>query len=136
MTSETTPVAIARIDRFALWTGRLERLRDFYARQLGAQASPIHVDPGSGLRAVLLDFRGVGLELIEPPTVAEHPRRAARVGLLLHRSFARLRRRRRPAHRTPGRGRPPGRRAAAAVLGGAYRSVVLDPDGNRVELTV
>jgi hypothetical protein len=73
MTSETTPVAIARIDRVALWTARLEQLRDFYAGQLCAQASPSHVDPGSGLPALLPDFSGVGLELIEPPTVAEQP---------------------------------------------------------------
>jgi hypothetical protein len=52
------------LERLALSTGRLERLRDFYTDRLGAQASPLYDDPVRGGRAVFLDFCGVGLELI------------------------------------------------------------------------
>jgi lactoylglutathione lyase len=58
---------IARIDRLALHSRRLERLRDVYTRELGAQASPPHQEPDSGRRAVFLEFCGAGLEPIEPP---------------------------------------------------------------------
>lgn len=136
MSSHSRSVPIARIERVALWTDQLGRLRDFYAHWLGAQASPIHVDPGSGLRAVLLDFCGVGLELIVPPTLAEHPpekRGSGHPYIALSLGSADAVDRLTTGLAAAGHQviEPPRR-----SWEGAYRSVVLDPDGNRVELTV
>jgi hypothetical protein len=50
MTFDTTPLAIARIDRVTLWTDQLERLREFYQHGLGAPAAPVYVEPAEGGR--------------------------------------------------------------------------------------
>jgi hypothetical protein len=50
MTSDTAQSPIARIERVALQTEQLERLRDFYACRLGAQASPVYQEPDAGRR--------------------------------------------------------------------------------------
>jgi lactoylglutathione lyase len=131
-----TPVTIARIDRLALWTTRLEPLRDFYAAQLGAQASAVYERPDGAGRAVFLDFCGVGLELIEPPAGAEPPTLPQVAGCpyiafglgsadAVDRLTARLAE---AGHQVI---EPPHRTGE-----GPYQSAVLDPDGNRVELTV
>ena len=128
---------IAQIEHIALATNDLESLCDFY-RRLGGVASPLSRDPEDGLHSCVLDFCGVRLEVSERP----HSRHAAagdgRSQGLLHLGFAlgsadavdeltrvlaaagyRVLQ---PPHRTGERGR--------------YESVVLDPDGNRIELTV
>jgi lactoylglutathione lyase len=135
MNSKTRSAPIARIDRVALWTTRLERLRDFYAGQLGAQASPLYDRAGAG-RAVFLDFCGVGLELIEPPAGVGSPTRRKGPGWAyiafglgsadaVDRLTTRLAAKGYPVIELPHRNSE-----------GCYQSAVLDPDGNRVELTV
>jgi lactoylglutathione lyase len=135
MTPDSTQPLIARIERLALWTEQLPRLRDFYVGQLGAQASPLYEDPATGRRAVFLDFCGVGLELIEPPATAERrpePRPGcAYIAFALgsadavDRLAARLAAAGHPAIEPPHRSSE-----------GCYQSVVLDPDGNHIALTV
>jgi lactoylglutathione lyase len=129
--------ALAQVEHIGLATGDLERLCDFY-RQLGAVASPASTDPHTGLRTCVLDFFGIRLEVFE--------RRGGGEGLagdvgspgLLHLGFALESadavdeltdviaaagyRVLEPPHRTGELGR--------------YESVVLDPDGNRLKLTV
>jgi catechol 2,3-dioxygenase-like lactoylglutathione lyase family enzyme len=118
------PAPIARIDRLTLSTARLARLRGFYAGQLGAQRLAV---PAGGPRSVLLDFCGVCLELIERPG----DRGPAHIALALgsadavDRTCARLAAAGHPVLEPPHRSRE-----------GRYRGLVLDPDGNRVELTV
>jgi len=128
---------VARLEHVALVTNALERLRDFY-EQLGAMASPPWTDPSTGLRSCFLDLCGIRLELLEQPggRPGAHPdarvSRVVRLGLALgsadavdeisgvvaaagHRVVE-------PPHRTDELGR--------------YESVVLDPDGNVLRLTV
>jgi lactoylglutathione lyase len=134
MISHPIHTLIARIDRLVLSTAQLDRLHAFYAGQLGAQASPGFQRAG-GARAVLLDFCGVGIELIEHP--ASHERLRARKPGAAHVVFA-LGSADAVDQLTP--------RLAAAGHSvveqphrsgdGCYRSAVLDPDGNRVGLTV
>ena len=126
---------VAQIEHIALATNDVECLCDFY-QQLGATASRPSTDPDTGLRKCELDFCGVRLELFEQPgsrdgaagdapglvhigfafgsadAVDEASRVIATAG---HRVLE-------PPHRTGELGR--------------YESVVLDPDGNRIKLTV
>jgi lactoylglutathione lyase len=131
--------AIAQIEHIALATNDLESLCDFY-RRLGGVASPLPTDAEDALHGCVLDFCGVRLEVFERP----RSRHAApgdgdgRSPRLLHLGFALLsadavdelsrvlaaagHRVLELPHRTAERGR--------------YESVVLDPDGNRLKLSV
>jgi lactoylglutathione lyase len=125
-------MTIARIDHFALWTDDVERLRDFYVHQLGAE--PVPPCDAAG-RSVMLDFCGVGLELFELDADPQEDdrRRPGRDQLAfalgsadaVDEHTARLGAAGYQVLRTPSR---------HAI--GRYLSLVLDPDGNRVELTV
>ena len=128
---------LAQIEHIALATGELERLCDFY-RLLGASVSPPSTDPDTGLRNRGLDFYGVRLELFEWPNRGSGAAGEGRPSALVHLCFvletadavdeltraiaAAGHRVLEPPHRTGELGR--------------YESVVLDPDGNRVKLTV
>jgi catechol 2,3-dioxygenase-like lactoylglutathione lyase family enzyme len=128
---------VARLEHIVLATGDLERLRDFYC-QLGATCSPEAVDTHTGLRSCVLDFCGIRLELLEQPGDRrvdggdERPLRVVRLGLALGSADAvdevsdALAVAGHRVLETP-------RRAGEA---GRYASVVLDPDGNLLMLTV
>jgi len=127
----------AQIEHIALATNDLGRLCDFY-RRLGAVASPPSADRDTGLRICVLDFCGVRMELFELPRDSEGAPGDSQAPGLLHLGFAlgsadaldelsgviaaAGHRVLEPPHRTGTLGR--------------YESIVLDPDGNRVKLTV
>jgi lactoylglutathione lyase len=128
---------VAQFEHIALATDDVEGLRDFYV-QLGGVASPPSTDPESGLRTCVLDFCGVCLEVFERPRGREALAGDARSPALLHLGFtlesadavdelsgviaAAGYRVIEPPHRAGELGR--------------YESVVLDPDGNRLKLSV
>jgi lactoylglutathione lyase len=128
---------VAQIEHIALATDDVEGLRDFY-RQLGAVASPPFTHPDTGLRNCVLDFCGVRLELFERPRDGEGADGDGRLPRLLHLGFA--------LGSADAVDELSGVIAAAGhkVLErphrtgelGRYESVVVDPDGNRLELTV
>lgn len=130
----------AQVEHIALATNDVERLCDFY-RQLGAMASPVATDPGTGLRSCVLDFCGVALELLELlewPGGREGADPSALAPGLVYLGFAlgsadavdELTRVIATAgHRVLEQPHRAGER-------GRYESVVLDPDGNRVKLIV
>jgi len=129
--------AVAQVEHIALATSGVERLCDFY-QLLGAAALPLSTDPGTGLRSRVLDFCGVRLELVERPGRREGAAGDALAPGLVHLGFAlgsadavdELSRVIATAgHRVLERPHRTGER-------GRYESVVLDPDGNRVKLTV
>jgi lactoylglutathione lyase len=128
---------VAQIEHIALATNDLECLCAFY-QQLGAVASPPSTDPDTGIRSGVLDFGGVRLELFERPGGREGTAGNQRLPGHSHIGFAlgsadavdelsrvieaagyRVLE---PPHRTGELGR--------------YESVVVDPDGNRLKLTV
>jgi lactoylglutathione lyase len=138
MSSDPCHQVLAQFEHIALATSDLERLCDFY-RQLGALASPSSTDSDTGLRSCVLDFCGVRLELVERrPGSGEADAGDGHSSGLLHLGFAlgsadavdelssviaaAGHRVLEAPHRTGELGR--------------YESVVLDPDGNRVKLTV
>jgi len=128
---------IAQIDHIALATSRLDSLCDFY-RGLGGVVLTPSLELADGLRGCVLDFFGVRLEVFEQRTGTQAGSGNGRSPRLLQLGFAlrsadavdELTRILAAAgHRvleTPGR---------ASVLG-RYESVLLDPDGNRVKLSV
>ncbi len=127
-----------RLEHLALWTPRLETLRDFYVLHLGCTAGPLYVSATRPFRSCFLAFPGGGrLELMEQPGLEAAPATAAsdRTG---YAHFA-LTLGGEEAVRTATERL---RAAGVRVVGeprrtgdGYYESVVLDPDGNRIELT-
>ena len=127
-----------RIEHAALWTRDLERSRAFYERYFGASAGPLYENQGTRFASYFLRFgSGARLELMhrsddEVGRAIQGPAPACG-----HLAFAvgsedavddLTRRLRADGH--------------AAVDGprrtgdGYYESVVLDPDGHRIEITV
>jgi lactoylglutathione lyase len=127
---------LAQIDHIALVTRDLDRLCEFY-RLLGAAASAPSGAPETGPRSCVLDFCGIRLEVFE--------RRGCRVDVngvgpspgLLHVGFALG-----SADAVDELSRvlaAGGHRVLEQPHRGAlgrYESLVLDPDGNRLKLTV
>jgi len=128
---------IAQIEHIALATAHFESLCDFY-RQLGGVALPLSPDPGVGLRGCVLDFCGVRLEVFERLRSGRAAAGDGRSSRLLHLGFAlesadavdEL------SRVLAAAGHPmlePPHRASELDR---YGSVVLDPDGNRLKLSV
>lgn len=121
------------IEHVALWTEQLEALREFYERHLGGKAGPRSERPG--FASYFLDFDGgPRLELMQMPGIVQRDRARQDAGWI-HVAFnfgSRAEVDRLTAEL-----------AAAAVPvadgprqtgDGYYESVVLGPDGNRIEL--
>lgn len=127
-----------RIEHVALWTGDIDRLRDFYVTYFGARAGGEYRNEAKDFDSCFLDFDGgARLEIMRSGwlDLVDAAAGAQRRGL---------------THLAISVGSEGGvdaltKRLAAAghpVLDGPrrtgdgyYESVVLDPDGNRVEVT-
>ena len=129
---------MARIEHVAVWTGDIDRLRDFYVRFFGARAGGPYRNPAHAFESCFLEFDGgARLEIMRTGQLelAEAAPGAQRRGLT-HLAIA---------VGSEARVDALTREIAAAghpVLDeprrtgdGYYESVVLDPDGNRIELT-
>jgi lactoylglutathione lyase len=127
-----------RIEHVALWTSDIERLRAFYERYFGAQSGARYQNPRKRFQSYFLRFAsGARLELMHRPDVpldAADPE-GQRTGFI-HLAFvvgdegavdALTARLRLDGYRVVDGPRRTG--------DGYYESVVLDPDGNRLELT-
>jgi len=130
---------MARVEHVAVWTGDIDRLRDFYVRFFGARAGGPYRNPAHAFESCFLEFDGgARLEIMctGQLELAEAAPGAQRRGLThlaiavgsedrvdaLTREIAAA------GHRVLDEPRRTG--------DGYYESVVLDPDGNRIELTV
>ena len=126
------------IEHIALWTDDIDRLAGFYAAYFGARIGQRYINVAKGFESCFLSFdSGARIELMRTTTlvpVASEPG-AQRMGLT-HLAMAvgdeagvdtlteRLRHEGYPILDGPHR-----------TGDGYYESVVLDPDGNRVEIT-
>lgn len=128
---------VAQLDHIALATKDVEGLRDFYLRLSGVASAPC-TDADTGLHTCVVDFCGVRVELLERPSDRERHHGDGRSSGLVHLGFA-----------LGSADAVDEVSAALAAAGhrvlqpphrvgrlGPYQSVVLDPDGNRVKLTV
>jgi lactoylglutathione lyase len=127
-----------RIEHVALWTPDLERLRQFYETYFGARAGARYVNPTKRFQSYFLRFSsGARLEIMQRPDVVagEEPQHPAPGWA--HVAFALG-----SAHEVDRLTERLARDGFSVVDGprrtgdGYYESVVLDPDGNRVEITV
>jgi lactoylglutathione lyase len=122
-----------RIEHVAVWTRDLERLRDFYVRWFGARANAKYARPGfesyflsfeSGARLELMRSDAIPDGSFEPATGLAHLAVAVGSEERVDELTADLRAAGHPVVGGPRR-----------TGDGYYESVVLDPDGNRVEVT-
>lgn len=129
---------MVRIEHVALWTDDLERCKRFYVSYFGAVPGSGYVNPTKGFESCFLSFvDGARIEIMQSTTLA--PIRldagAQRMGLThLALSLGSERLVDELTQRLKDDGYPvlDGPRRTGD---GYYESVVLDPDGNRVELT-
>jgi lactoylglutathione lyase len=129
---------MARVEHIAMWTDDIDRLADFYARFFDARVGPKYENAIKGFESRFLFFEdGARLELMSTRILQplRHAPGAQRMGLT-HVAFALGTEERVDSltHRL--------RDAGFAIVDGPrrtgdgyYESVVLDPDGNRVEVT-
>jgi len=128
--------AVVHIAHVAIWTRDLEALAAFYGRFFGAQAGPPYRSASRPFESRFLSFpSGARLELMRLPDLGPPAGPGPRVGLAhlavavgseaeVDRLTAELAA---AGHVVEGAPRTTG--------DGYYESVVLDPDGNRVEIT-
>jgi lactoylglutathione lyase len=137
VSSDASRRTVAQIEHIALATNDVECLREFYLL-FGAVPASSSTDRDTGLRACVLDFFSVRLELFELPRGREAVTRQERSPGFVHLGFA--------------LGSADAVDELSKVIAaaghrvlehphrsgelGRYESIVLDPDGNRVKLTV
>jgi lactoylglutathione lyase len=135
---------MSRIEHLAFWTEDLERLADFYGKYFGAIAGDKYVNPTKGFESRFLNFEGgareggARIEVMKTSTLSpvKHERGAQRMGLAhLAVSVGSAQ----SVDRLTNRLKQDGFEIVDGPRhtgDGYYESVVLDPDGNRVEITV
>jgi lactoylglutathione lyase len=129
--------AMSRLEHAAMWTDDLERLAAFYAKYFGASAGARYVNEAKGFESRFLSFAGgARLELMCSSRLVpvRQARGAQRMGL---------------THLALSVGSQEGVDALTQRLradgfevldgprhtgDGCYESVILDPDGNRIEI--
>jgi len=128
-----------KIEHVALWTEDLERLVSFFRTYFGATVGDLYANPRKGFESRFVSFDG-GARLEIMRTTAHQPVKfepgAQRIGLThLALSVGSEQRVDELTCQLRGDGYPvlDGPRRTGD---GYYESVVLDPDGNRIEITV
>lgn len=126
-----------RIEHIALYTGDIERLRSFYIKYFSAVSGEMYHNPKTGLKTYFLTFEGgARLELMTRPETKDEERNPYKAGYI-HTAFSAgskekvdslTKRLENDGFVIAGQPRVTG--------DGYYESVVLDPDGNFIEITV
>ncbi len=130
---------MAIIDHIAMWARDLEALCAFYETTFGARIGPLYVNEAKGFRSRFLSFgQGARIEVMSTTRLApvDHEPGAERMGLThLAMSLG-------SEEAVDAMTRRLGDAGATILDGprhtgdGYYESAILDPEGNRLELTV
>ena len=123
-----------KLHHIAIWTFRLEELKEFYVRFLGGKSNEKYVNPKKGFESYFISFgEGPSLELMSRPDVQNTVVEENRVGLT-HLAFTF------PGQEEVLRFTEEMRSEGYTIAGeprtsgdGYFESVILDPDGNRIE---
>jgi len=127
-----------KIEHIALWTNDLERLKNFYTQYFQATAGNLYHNPTKNFTSYFLSFEsGCRLEIMQKPGIPQSQNDIYRQATgLIHFALATgskqavdslTDRLRQDGYEIVGEPRTTG--------DGYYESVVLDPDGNRIEIT-
>jgi lactoylglutathione lyase len=136
--ARTAPARLHRmtIEHVALWTDDLERSRDFYVAHFAAAAGARYHNPAKGFSSYFLRFEsGARLEIMHRPELVAH-RVVPAIGLA-HFAVS-------VGSEADVRAQTEKLRAAGVPVlseprrtgDGYFESVVSDPDGNQIEITV
>jgi lactoylglutathione lyase len=127
-----------RIEHLAIWTEQLELLKEFYCTYFGGKAGCLYQNPRHDFKSYFIEFeQGARLELMQMPVLSRpYPAGSQHIGWA-HLAFA-LGSEQAVAKLTEqlvqdGYTHLDGPRRTGD---GYYESTVLDPEGNRLELTV
>lgn len=123
-----------RLHHIAIWTFRLEELKEFYVRFFGGKSNEKYINPKKGFESYFISFgEGPSLELMSRTDVQNTPIEENRLGLT-HLAFTF------PSREEVLRFTEEMRSEGYVIAGeprtsgdGYFESVVLDPDGNRIE---
>ena len=127
-----------KFEHIAIWAGDLEIIKAFYSRYFGMKRSDKYVNPNKGYSSYFLSFKHLEtrLEIMHRPDVFENPGNKGKTNGLAHISISVGSKEmvdeltgkiRRDGHTVAGEPRTTG--------DGFYESVVLDPEGNYIEIT-
>jgi len=127
-----------KIEHIALWAANLEVMRTFYEEYFGATSNDRYINERKGFSSYFLTFEnGARLELMHRPDIVAHQgNRGATYGLA-HMAISvgskeavntLTEKMRNAGHTIKGEPRITG--------DGYYESVVLDPEGNYIEITI
>lgn len=127
-----------KIDHIAIWTRQLEKMRHFYEKYFGGKASEKYLNPRKNFESYFIEFEGgCRLEIMEKLEVDSklHDDSENYLGIT---HFAFSTGRKNLVDKLTEQLRTDG----FQILGeprttgdGYYESVILDPDGNKVEIT-
>jgi lactoylglutathione lyase len=127
-----------RIEHVAIWTNQLEELKDFYSMYFGGKANTKYTNPFKQFSSYFISFdSGARLELMHKSSVPQSTyEQGAEFTGITHLAFSvgtkeqvdlLTEEMRMHGIRIVGEPRQTG--------DGYYESVILDPDGNRIEIT-
>jgi lactoylglutathione lyase len=128
-----------KIEHVAIWTRQLETLKAFYVRYFSAQANQKYTNPKTQFESYFLTYpSGARLEIMQAPEVSENsqPSTVRPVGYA-HLAFSVGSKD--EVDRLTDQLRADGYLVAGlprATGDGYYESVILDPDSNRIEITI
>ena len=131
-----------RIHHLAVWTHHLEALKDFYVNYFQVQVGPKYTNPTKQFESYFLTFdsdpQAAKLELMQMPGIpASRDDPLVQFTGLIH--FSVSAGSKEAVDALTGRLQSDGYRVTGLPRwtgDGFYESVILDPDGNRVEITI
>jgi lactoylglutathione lyase len=127
-----------KIDHLAIWCKDIEILKSFYIKYFLAKAGERYVNERKNFQSYFLSFDGCRLELMQKPSIPDSQNDVYKefTGLIHFAISVGSREKvdsltnelRKDGFEIVGEPRPTG--------DGYYESVVLDPEGNRIEITI